>query len=74
MFFKHINFFLIKEIKASNKTIEELQNQLMNQTNDKMNTSVDSTTALDDKISRSIEQLSLIILSKVKFIQKSVSS
>jgi len=55
----------IKEIHAGNQTIEDMQTQLMNQTNDKVNTSVDSSIALDDKIAKSIEQLSLIILSKV---------
>ena len=56
-----------QEIQAANQTIEDMQTQLMNQTNDKLNGSVDSSIALDDKIAKSIEQLSLIILSKVSY-------
>jgi len=44
-----------------------LQDQLLNPANDKLNTSAESSINLDDKIAKAIEQLSLMILSKVYF-------
>lgn len=55
-----------KELQLANQTIEELQHKMLNQTNDKMSTSNDSFMNNEDKLSKAIEQLSLIILSKDK--------
>ena len=41
--------------------------QFLNLANDKLNTSAESSIDLDDKIAKAIEQLSLMILSKVYF-------